>query len=67
MNKFIYILNYSAFPKGAIYKIILDEKDNEEDDIQRLFDKYGLNVDECSWMFSDDDLEIVTIKPCINE
>lgn len=57
MLEFMYILNYS---NPGIYKIKLDEEScNKATD--EILKEYGLNEDECSFMFSDKELELETI------
>lgn len=52
MKEFIYILNYNA---GKIYKIeIVDDDITDIEDY--LKQQYGINADECSWMFSTNDI-----------
>lgn len=58
MLEFMYILNYS---NPGIYKIKLDKEScNKTPD--EILEEYGLNEDECSWMFVDRELELETIN-----
>lgn len=59
MNEFLYVLDYC---QSGIYKIKLDEEDERNDDTERILYKYGLNIDNCSWMFSEKDLELEEIN-----
>lgn len=36
----------------AIYEIEYDDK-KEDDDIERFLKEYGLNIDECDYMYSE--------------
>ena len=66
MNNYIYIIDYSALPEGALYRIVCDEEDKNSN-VNAIFDKYGLNPDECSWIFSDYELSVEDIKPYSHE
>lgn len=51
-NKYCYVLDYSD---GTICEIKIAPEDNDkkgEIDVDKLFAKYGLKPDICSWMFS---------------
>lgn len=59
MKEFLYVLDYC---QSGIYKIKLDEEDERNDDTEQILYKYGLNIDNCSWMFSEKDLELEEIN-----
>lgn len=52
-DKYCYILDFSD---SKAYKIILTEEDKELE-TEDLLKKYSLNIDECSFMFSDNDFD----------
>ena len=62
MLEFMYILNYS---NPGIYKIKLD-KESCKKTPDEILKEYGLNEDECSWMFTDKELELETINKVNN-
>lgn len=51
-KEYMYILCYDT---GEAYKIPAPEIDESGDyvDVETHLKKYGLNMDECSWMFSE--------------
>lgn len=52
MWKYLYVFDYCVC---GIYKI--DVPNTEEDiDVEQLLREYGLNIDTCSYMFSNDEL-----------
>ena len=55
---YIYILD---FLQNGIYEIKCDDT-NEDIEIEEIFKQYGLNIDNCSWMFSEVKLEIEQIE-----
>lgn len=58
MWKYLYIFDYC---QCGIYKI--DVPNTEEDiDVEQLLAEHGLNIDTCSYMFSDDELCIEFIE-----
>lgn len=58
-EEWLYILNYC---NGKLYEIKLTPEEQEEElDMEIFFKEYGLNVDECSWMFSSERLNLETI------
>lgn len=60
MKIYIYILNYNIC---GVYEIELEYQDDDLD-IDEIFEKYGINKDECSWMITDGrKLELETLKP----
>lgn len=62
MLEFMYILNYS---NPGIYKIKLDEESSKKTP-DEILNEYGLNEDDCSWMFVDRELELETIDKVNN-
>lgn len=51
-NEYCYVLDYSD---GTICEIKIEPEDNDENgeiDVDKLFAKYGLKQDTCSWMFT---------------
>lgn len=48
------------FCQCAIFEIELDG--TEDDNIERLLTEYGLNIDNCTYMYSKDKLDIQTIE-----
>ena len=62
---YLYVLDYS---QGEIYEIKLDEidkqkMDNDNLDVEELLDEYGLNIDNCHYLFINNKLEL----NCINK
>lgn len=58
MGKYLYIFDYCNW---GIYKI--DVPNTEEDiNVEQLLAEYGLNEDNCSYMFSDNELCIEFIE-----
>lgn len=49
VNEWIYILDYANVELYG-HRLTEEEQDLEIGD---FFERYGLNEDECSWMFSD--------------
>lgn len=56
---YIYVLDYVCC---EINEIELDEEYENDDDIERLLDSYGLRVDGVAYMYSEDKLEIEKIN-----
>lgn len=49
-NEYVYILDYC---NGGIYEIELTPEEQEQElDMDIFLKEYGLNADECSWMFT---------------
>ena len=58
-EEYLYVLDYSI---SAIYEIILDEED-EDAEIEDILKRRNLNIDECSWMFSNNRItNILTLE-----
>ena len=57
INEYCYVLDYSD---GTICEIKIEPEDNDENgdiDVDKLFNKHGLNTSNCSWMFTTDKIE----------
>lgn len=54
---YLYVMDYC---QDSIFEIELDG--TEDDDIERLLKEYGLNIDNCTYMYSKDKLDIQTIE-----
>ena len=54
-KEYIYVLDYSDC---TICEIVLDKDDDT--DIEDVLEKYGCNVNTCSWMISDNKTESIT-------
>lgn len=57
----LYVMDYY---NSRIVKIYVEDDDWEDKynkDVANLLDDYGMNEDECSYMWCDDDLEIDNI------
>ena len=54
IKEYIYVLDYSGC---AIYEIVQDMDDDT--DIEDVLEKYGCNVNTCSWMISDNRIESI--------
>lgn len=59
MDTYLYILDYSYL---NVYEIKLTKEDLEIEDIEKLFNKYSLNVDNCSWMFTYKKKDIINLN-----
>ena len=65
MGKYIYLLDYSY---GGILEIELDKEDakyledTDYDTINDILKKYGIREKDCSYMLSENKLEIETIE-----
>ena len=57
VNEWIYILNYATAELYG-HKLTEEEQELEIDD---FLEKYGLNVDECSWMFTNKPLTLISL------
>lgn len=58
IKEYIYVLDYSDC---TICEIVLDKDDDT--DIEDVLEKYGCNVNTCSWMISDNRIEsIITLN-----
>lgn len=53
-KEYIYVLDYSDC---TICEIVLDKDDDT--DIEDVLEKYGCNVNTCSWMISDNRIESI--------
>lgn len=60
---YCYILD---FCDCTICEIKLTKEDAELDDAEALLAKYGCSIDSCSYMYSDDKLDITEISPIEN-
>lgn len=50
-NEWLYILDYC---NGGLYEIKLEPEDRDRElDMDVFLKEYGLNADECSWMFTE--------------
>lgn len=54
---YLYVMDYC---QSSIFEIELDG--TEDDNIERLLTEYGLNIDNCTYMYSKDKLDIQTIE-----
>lgn len=54
IKEYIYVLDYSDC---TICEIVLDKDDDT--DIEDVLEKYGCNVNTCSWMISDNKIESI--------
>lgn len=52
---YIYVLDYC---QCSIFEIKLDKKDEDNDDIERILNDYGLSTDSYEYMYSEDKLDI---------
>lgn len=59
MDSYLYILDYSD---GSVCEIKLTEDDLKIDDLETLFNKYNLNIDTCSWMFTSTKRNIINLN-----
>lgn len=56
IKEYIYVLDYSDC---TICEIVLDKDDDT--DIEDVLEKYGCNVNTCSWMISDNRIESIIV------
>lgn len=54
-REYIYVLDYSDC---TICEIVRDKDDDT--DVEDVLEKYGCNVNTCSWMISDHKIESIT-------
>lgn len=59
---YLYVLDYC---QNKIFEIEYDDKE-ENDDIDRILKEYDLDIDTCSYMYSEEKLEIETIDKTNN-
>lgn len=66
VQEYMYILDYCT---GSAYKIVMDDEDMTIDkDTEDILYKYGLDIDQVSFMFSTNDItEFELLKPIENE
>lgn len=55
IKEYIYVLDYSDC---TICEIVLDKDDDT--DIEDVLEKYGCNINACSWMICDHKIESIT-------
>lgn len=61
---YLYVFDYS---QCAIFEIELDEidkmsLDNNDFDVETVLNNYNLNIDNCQYMYTENKVEIETIK-----
>lgn len=56
--KFMYVLDYN---NNKAYKIELNKMDKMIENTEIILKGRGLNLDECAYMYSDDELEFESI------
>lgn len=56
--KYIYILDYNT---DSAYKIELTELDKRIKNVEVILNNRGLNIDECAYMYSNNELEFENI------
>lgn len=56
-TQYLYVLNYNTCQLQVI-KLTGTEEEVYNEDADKILRDRGLNPDECSWMFSDSELEI---------
>lgn len=59
-TQYLYILNYNTCQLQVI-KLTGTEEEVYNEDAYKILRDRGLNPDECSWMFSDSELDITDI------
>lgn len=59
-TQYLYILNYNTCQLQVI-KLTGEEEEIYNEDAESILKDHGLNSDECSWMFSDVELDITDI------
>ena len=55
IKEYIYVLDYSDC---TICEIVRDKDDDT--DIEDVLEKYGCNINACSWMICDNKIESIT-------
>lgn len=66
VQEYMYVLDYCT---GSAYKIVMDNEDMITDkDTDDILSKYGLDIDQVSFMFSTNDItEFELLEPIENE
>lgn len=59
MDSYLYVLDYSD---SSVCEIKLTKDDLEIENVEKLFDKYNLNIDNCSWMFTSTKRNIINLN-----
>lgn len=54
--KYVYVMDYSI---GSISRI--DISNVEDDDIERILESKGFNIDECAYMYSNEKIDYVDV------
>lgn len=56
-EEYLYVLDYST---GNVYRIDISQEDQEDElDMDVFLGEYGLNSDECAWMFSSNKIVMI--------
>lgn len=55
----LYIFDYNA---GCIFHVDMADTELDGIDDTDIIIEYGLNPDECNWMFTEDELEIIDLE-----
>lgn len=57
MSNYLYILDTSTY---SIYEHLLSIEE-EDQDIEEIFNTLGLNIEDCFWMYSETKQNMITI------
>ena len=60
-TQYLYVLNYNTCSVQVI-KLTGEEEEVYNEDAESILKDHDLNPDECSWMFSDVELEIEELE-----
>lgn len=60
-TQYLYVLNYNTCSVQVI-KLTGDEEEIYNEDAESILKNNGINPNECSWMFSDNELEIEELE-----
>lgn len=56
-TQYLYVLDYNTC-SIVVIKLTKEEEEIYNEDAESILKDHGLDSDECSWMFSDSELEI---------
>ena len=60
-TQYLYVLDYNTCSLKVI-KLTGEEEEIYDEDAESILKNNGLEPDECSWMFSDSELEIENLN-----
>lgn len=60
-TQYLYVLDYNTC-SIVVIKLTKEEEEIYNEDAESILKDHGLNPDECSWMFSNCELEIEELE-----